>query len=177
MKLYEIIIVDYWSICSLHQYLCDQLRPFPRPLQIQRFLQLPKRQGIHCPNHLHPATWILESWNGWQLQHINLPPSTSEFWVVKATFDTDFWHIWNSEWSPCEWKLSFWYVRLHLCDTLIHRCDGFEAAKATDSEGLGQTVFSALPWRLTPNWMVRASNSSNEILVLMVFDSNKDDRC
>ena len=32
-----------------------------------------------------------------------------------SSLDTDFWHIWNSEWSPCTWRLCFWYVQLHLC--------------------------------------------------------------
>ena len=44
-----------------------------------------KRQGIHCPNHLHPATWILESWKSdGSLQHTKLPPEKLLFWVCQS---------------------------------------------------------------------------------------------
>lgn len=101
MKLLYILIIDR----SAH-YISTQLRPRKH---ISHDLCRSKRQGIHCPNHLHPATWILESWKSdGSLQHMK--PSTWKTPVLslsKLPFDTDFWHIWNSEWSPCRMETLF----------------------------------------------------------------------
>ena len=90
-------------------------------------MQLHKRQGIHCPNHLYPATWMLE-WMTvaayyfhflplFELPKLLLTPISGIFGIQNGhlAHEDSVFGMSNS-------------IYVYLCDiVLIHRCDGFYA--------------------------------------------------